>query len=248
MLPARRRHFRVISRRSQSATDQSGNAQARPAAPPRPGRCALLVFVRAPRLGRVKTRLAAGIGEEAALEVYRRLAERTVRAAVGVGEGVEVRVHVAPGEAIDEVRAWLGPAPRYLRQADGDLGERMRDAFDRAFADGCERVVIVGSDLPGVSTELLLRAMHTLSTAQAVLGPARDGGYYLLGLRSKMDVLFSGIAWSTSQVFAATVERLRAEKVEPAILETLADVDEPEDLPAGWREEDWLRAVADPER
>lgn len=193
----------------------------------------MLVFVRAPELGRVKTRLAASIGTEAALRVYRRLAEHAVAAARGLS-GAAIRVHHTPADAEPVVRAWLGGGLTLLPQAEGDLGTRMRDAFARAFADGCGRVVIIGSDLPEMSTELLRRAFSALDDAEAVIGPARDGGYYLLGLTRPVTGVFDGIAWSTAEVFAATMDRLRAAGVEPVVLETLADVDEVDDLPAGW--------------
>jgi len=199
----------------------------------------VLVFVRAPELGRVKTRLAAAIGDPAALRVYRRLAEHTLREAAALaGQGVQVRVHHTPAHAGDAVRAWLGDGPVYLPQAEGDLGARMEDAFARAFAAGAERVVIVGSDLPDLSAALLRRAFGALDAHPAVLGPARDGGYYLLGLTRPVLGIFDGIAWSTPGVLAATLDRFQAAGIEPAMLETLADVDEAEDLPAGWMEGD----------
>lgn len=199
----------------------------------------MLVFVRAPERGRVKTRLAAAIGDDAALRVYRRLAEHALRETAALAdEGVQVRVHHTPADAGPVVRAWLGEGPAYLPQAAGDLGARMEDAFARAFAGGAERVVIVGSDLPELSADLLRRAFDALDAHPAVLGPARDGGYYLMGLTRPVPGLFDGIAWSTPQVLAATLERFRAAGIVPAMLETLADVDEAEDLPAGWMERD----------
>lgn len=197
---------------------------------------ALLVFVRAPERGRVKTRLAEGIGEEGALRAYRRLAEGTLRAARGV-EGAEVRVHFTPPDAGEAVRAWLGAGPLYLPQSPGDLGARMRSAFDAAFADGAMRVVIVGSDLPGLTAELLRRAFAALEEREAVVGPSADGGYWLLGLRRTLPALFERMPWSTPAVLPRTLERLRAAGIEPAVLPTLRDVDRAEDLPGGWRDE-----------
>ncbi|MBW3569794.1 MAG: TIGR04282 family arsenosugar biosynthesis glycosyltransferase [Gemmatimonadetes bacterium] len=195
----------------------------------------MLVFVRAPVAGRVKTRLAAAAGDQAALRIYRRLAEHTlaeVRALAA--DGVAVRVHYAPAEAGDAVRAWLGDGPLYLPQAEGDLGARMRDAFARAFEGGAERVVIVGSDLPEVSAALLRRAFDLLDAHPAVIGPARDGGYYLLGLRGMVDGPFEAMEWSTPHVLRTTLERLAAAGVAPALLEVLTDVDTVDDLPPGW--------------
>lgn len=199
-----------------------------------------LVFVRAPEAGRVKTRLAAALGAEGALRVYRRLAEHTLREARAVGG--EVRVHYTPADAGAEVRAWLGTGPRYLPQQGEQLGTRMEAAFRAAFRDGAERVVIIGSDLPELSATLLRRAFAALESHPAVIGPARDGGYYLLGIRQMIHGLFDGIPWSTGEVLARTVERFGAAGIEPALLDTLSDVDEVDDLPAGWAE--WAREQA----
>ncbi|HEX8360894.1 MAG TPA: TIGR04282 family arsenosugar biosynthesis glycosyltransferase [Longimicrobium sp.] len=198
---------------------------------------ATLAFIRAPEAGRVKTRLAATLGAEGALRVYRRLAEHTVREARAVD--AELRIHFTPAALEHDVRAWLGDGPRYIPQAGGDLGARMEAAFRAAFADGAERVVIVGSDLPDLSAALLRRAFDELDDHPAVLGPARDGGYYLLGMRTMIPGVFDDVPWSTEEVLANTLERMRAAAIEPALLPTLADVDEADDLPAGWAE--WAR-------
>ncbi|HEU0016429.1 MAG TPA: TIGR04282 family arsenosugar biosynthesis glycosyltransferase [Longimicrobium sp.] len=205
----------------------------------KPPRRALLVFVRAPVRGRVKTRLAREMGDDAALRIYRRLGAHTVTQAMRLAreDGVEVRVHHAPADAGDAVRAWLGPGPVYLPQAEGDLGERMHAAFASALIDGHERVVIVGSDLPDLDAELIRRAFSLLDEHRAVLGPAADGGYYLLGLREPAPGVFERIAWSTPTVLATTLERFRALGIEPALLEVLRDVDEAADVPEGWADE-----------
>ena len=205
------------------------------------------MFIRAPEAGKVKTRLAAEIGPDAALRVYRRLAEHTLAVAAQVaGAGVEVRVHYTPADAGRDVRAWLEPAwrareapdgggaLRFLPQQGEGLGERMENAFAAAFEAGHERVVIVGSDLPALDAALVLRAFALLEASPAVLGPARDGGYYLMGLRQRVGGLFSGIPWSTSDVLRLTLDRLRDAGIEPALLEPLSDLDEASDLPPGW--------------
>lgn len=202
---------------------------------------AILIFVRAPVAGRVKTRLAAEIGNDAALRVYRRLAEHAVSAA-RAADGAAVRIHFTPAEDGDAVRAWLGAGAEYLPQADGDLGERMRRAFETAFAAGHRRVVIIGSDLPDLSAEALRTAFDLLDSHAAVLGPARDGGYYLLGMTEMIDGIFDGVPWSTPAVLDATLARLRTAGARAAMLPVLADVDEAADLPAGWRE--WAGAAA----
>lgn len=217
-----------------------GSARSKPRTPRR----AILVFARAPQPGRVKTRLAAAVGDRAALRIYTRLAKHTLaEVRAFAAEDVAIRVHYAPADAGEAVRVWLGDGPVYLPQADGDLGMRMKDAFARAFAEGAEQVVIVGSDLPAVSASLLRRAFELLDAHPAVIGPARDGGYYLLGLRRMVDGIFDGIEWSTPHVLRTTLERFSAAGVEPAALEELADVDTVDDLPAGWLDQATTDAV-----
>jgi hypothetical protein len=149
---------------------------------------------------------------------------------------VALRIHFTPAEAGEAVRGWLGGGATYLPQADADLGGRMQSAFEAAFAEGHRRVVIIGSDLPGLTGELLRAAFDHLHHHPAVLGPAHDGGYYLLGMREMMSELFHGIPWSTGEVFDRTMAKLRALGITPALLPALGDVDVAADLPEGWRE------------
>lgn len=199
-------------------------------------RSAILIFVRTPEPGRVKTRLAAEIGAEAALRVYVRLARHATGEALMLAPDVAVRIHFTPADA-SGAGQWLGPGPAYIPQAEGDLGERLERAFAEAFDAGFERVVVIGSDLPDLSSALLRRALGLLDRYEAVLGPARDGGYYLLGLRQLVTGVFRDIPWSTPAVFGTTADRLRSAAIEPAILETLRDVDHAADLPDEWRAE-----------
>lgn len=198
--------------------------------------CAVLVFVRAPRLGEVKTRLAASLGDSAGLRVYRRLAGHAVAEARALAPAARLRIHYTPAGSGDEVAAWLGGDADYLPQHPGGLGERLATAFREAFDAGFRRVVVVGSDLPGFSAEHLNQAFNALDSADAVIGPAADGGYWLLGLRRPIDSVFDGIPWSTAEVFERTVHKLRSAGIEPVVLPVLADVDEAADLPEGWRE------------
>lgn len=203
----------------------------------------ILVFVRAPEAGRVKTRLAAEIGAEAALRIYRRLAEHAVAEARAVCTEVALRIHFTPADGGGAVARWLGGGAEYVAQADADLGGRMRAAFEAAFAAGHRRVVIIGSDLPGLTAGILRDAFAGLHHHPAVLGPARDGGYYLLGLRQMVPSIFTQIPWSTGEVFAHTLARLGEAGITPALLPVLGDVDVAADLPAGWRA--WAREGAE---
>jgi uncharacterized protein len=195
---------------------------------------AVLVFVRAPQIGRVKTRLAAAIGPAAALRIYRRLAEQVVREARMLG-GAAVRVHYTPAGTEEEVRAWLGEDLHYLCQSTGDLAERLTIAFDQAFEEGFGRVLVVGSDVPGLRTALLERALRSLTARTVVVGPANDGGYYLLGLTAPAPDLFRGIDWSTPRVLEQTLSRAADARLGVVLLDELPDVDRADDIPEAWR-------------
>lgn len=183
-------------------------------------------------LGTVKTRLARTVGDDAALRLYRQLGRIAVDAALQ--SGAAVRVHHTPDDAGLLVRDWLGNRPTLLGQDSGDLGARMERAFAAAFAEEFTRVLIVGSDLPELTVAHLEQAFSALERAPAVLGPAADGGYWLLGLREPEPSVFRRMAWSTPIVLDETRRRLRSAGKDPLLLPVLTDVDQVEDLPAGW--------------
>lgn len=190
----------------------------------------LIVFAKAARPGRAKTRLAADprVGADGAARLAEAFLRDTLDHASSV-PGVELVLEYAPRDE----RAWfeaLDERARLEPQADGDLGERMRSAFERELARGARRVVILGSDTPHLEPASIERAFAALIDADLVLGPSSDGGYYLIGLRARVDALFRGVAWSTSSVLATTLDLARAANVSAALLEELTDVDEHADL------------------
>lgn len=193
---------------------------------------ALLVFVKHPSPGAVKTRLAAAVGPEAAAGLHRALAEHVLEATTPAGQ-YERLVFFAPPEALAEMRAWL-PGLRLLAQSGGDLGARMADAFARGFARGAGRVAIVGTDTPAVSRETVTEALSALDAADVVIGPTEDGGYYLLALRDPRPELFAGIAWSTPTVADETRARAREAGLSVRELSRRRDIDTVEDLRAEW--------------
>ena len=198
------------------------------ATPLQRGTAALLVFAKAPRPGEVKTRLARSIGDAAAADVYRRMGRFVVDRLAGVGATVTV-CYDPPG-AGDEIRAWLGDAPdRYVAQPSGDLGQRMAHMFERAF-EAADRVVVIGTDAPSVDAGTVHRALEALESADVVLGPATDGGYYLMGLRAPCPTLFQGISWSTDTVLRDTLARAREAGVRLTWLEVESDVDTADEL------------------
>ena len=181
----------------------------------------LVVFTRWPQAGRCKTRLIPALGAQGAADLHRRLAERTLAVVRAAGFAPEVRVTGADPAAF---QGWLGAPARYVDQGEGDLGARLARAADPAPA------VLIGTDAPDLAPAHLRAAAAALARAPAVIGPAADGGYWLLGLAAPMPQLFTDMAWSTPTVFAETVRRLRAHGAEPVVLDTLADLDRPEDL------------------
>lgn len=182
----------------------------------------LLVFLKVPRLGRVKTRLAASIGEEAALQAYRGMVAATLGAA---GSWREVELRFAPDDGLGEVEPLLRPGWSAVGQGEGNLGSRLERAFNDAFREGTQRVLVIGSDCPSMQASDLLDAEEALSSADVVLGPASDGGYWLLGLRRPAPYLFRDMPWSTDTVFAETRRRVEAAGLRLVTLRTLSDVD-----------------------
>jgi uncharacterized protein len=194
---------------------------------------ALIVFVRRPVLGQVKTRLAATLGDAAALRVYEHLLQHTYQ----LTQQLECPVYVFYADAVDELDIWQGH--RFIKRAQqgDDLGQRMAHAFDTVFAAGHTQVVIIGSDCLQLTVEQVNTAFQHLQDCDAVLGPATDGGYYLLGLSQPLPALFSGIAWSTGTVAAATLAKLQQGQYAVALLPALTDVDEEKDLPETVRQQ-----------
>jgi len=191
----------------------------------------LIVFTRYPRPGTTKTRLIPLLGEIGAARLQRRMTELLVQRARDLRHErritIEVSFHGGPEEA---VRAWLGNDLSYRRQRGRDLGERLCRAFQSAFREGARRVIAIGSDCPEITVETLNRAFDSLREAELVLGPARDGGYYLVGSCRLFPELFRNMAWGTETVFEETIKRARALGIATALLEPLSDVDRPEDL------------------
>lgn len=186
----------------------------------------LVVFTRFPEPGKAKTRLIPALGADGAAALHRRLTEHTLTAARTSGLQVEVHITGAPPAAFHD---WIGEDLMIVEQRDGDLGDRLRAAATPG------PVLFIGSDLPDISAAHLAEAAGHLSEGRAVLGPAEDGGYWALGLPVAADYLFRDMPWSTEEVFAITLQRLRDHGAEPVLLPTLADCDRPEDL-ARWPE------------
>ena len=180
----------------------------------------LVLFTRYPEAGRAKTRLIPALGAEGAARVHKVLTERTVALLPGA------EVHFTGANA-DAFKGWLGDGFTYVEQPAGDLTDRLLAALDPA------PVIFFGADTPDLCAAHVAAAIAALETNEVVIGPAEDGGYYLIGVAKPLAALFTDMPWSTERVLPETLRRLAAMGIEPAILETLADCDRPEDV-ARW--------------
>ncbi|MBI5488040.1 MAG: TIGR04282 family arsenosugar biosynthesis glycosyltransferase [Deltaproteobacteria bacterium] len=191
----------------------------------------LIILTRYPVPGRVKTRLIPALGAERAAALHGELARLTLAAAreARASAGCAVEVHHDGGD-VAAMAAWLGDDVAFEPQVDGDLGRRLRYAAESALARRPGRVVLVGSDCPQLEARHLVDAFAALATSGVVLGPARDGGYYLIGLSRSAPELFDGIPWGTDRVLARTLEVIRSTGCSVLLLDPLADIDEPDDL------------------
>jgi len=196
----------------------------------------LLVFLKAPRPGFAKTRIAATLGDAAALDIHKELVTGTLARVAGAPDEIDVELRFAPDDAATEIEPWLRPGWRTVPQGGGDLGARMSRAFEDTFADGCTGVVVIGTDCPDLTAEDLRAAWDALIDHDVAVGPAEDGGYWLLGTSAPRPALFAGIAWSSSTVLAETLSIARAEGLSVRLLRRLNDVD---------TAQDWERHVRD---
>ena len=184
----------------------------------------ILLFVKYPQPGRVKTRIAATVGADAATAIYKELVARVW---AQLPADAAITVCYDPAERGEEVRAWLPGAALYEAQAAGDLGVRLRVAVGSAFANGAAKVAVIGSDCVDITTAIFAETWQRLDHAEVVLGPTDDGGYYLIALRRPMPVLFENIRWSTEHTLADTLAQ--AGTAPTHLLPKLRDVDTHED-------------------
>jgi uncharacterized protein len=191
----------------------------------------LIVFTRYPIPGKTKTRLIPALGAAGAADLHRQMTEHTLAQVRQLrADGVAIEIHYAGATAERELADWLGADLIYRSQGDGDLGERMALSIETALQAGHDRVIIIGTDCPGLTTDILQLAFEQLHDRDLVLGPAIDGGYYLIGLRRLIPELFVGISWGTSAVRQQTIEIATKLGLSMGDLPLLADIDRPEDL------------------
>jgi rSAM/selenodomain-associated transferase 2/rSAM/selenodomain-associated transferase 1 len=208
----------------------------------------LIVFGRYPRVGKTKTRLIPALGPVGAAALQKRLAEKTVATARQTAIRIGARlVFCHDGGREQQLRQWLGGRPIHFRpQATGDLGRRMHLAMQCAFDGGARRVVLVGTDIPGLTAAILEQAFAALDEKDLVIGPSIDGGYWLVGM-TRPENIFDGITWSRPDVLENTLTLARRKGMTPGLLDPLNDLDTPGDLARemgpGQSPQPWLSVV-----
>ncbi len=183
----------------------------------------LIIFAKAPRVGAVKTRLIPSLGAEGACSAYIRLLKalasnlKTLR---------EVTVFHSPADAENELRDFFPPNWKFYPQEGVTLGDRLSAAFTRLFRES-KKIVAIGSDCPYLAESDIRSAFALLDSNELVFGPARDGGYWLIGMKAAHSALFENIDWGTDQVFKQTLKKARALGLKTELLRELADIDTP---------------------
>lgn len=213
-----------------------------------PSSSRLLLFLRYPQPGRTKTRLIPALGAAGAAQLQRQMAEYLLTKLSH--SAWEIQIHFS-GASLQEMQAWLGSHRIYRPQAEGDLGMKLWSGFQTAFVEddarSINKVIAIGADCPDLGVRQIHQAFDQLERHDLVLGPAQDGGYYLIGLRQTAEEntasqksLFTNISWSSAAVMQQTVDKAQGLGISMAQLETLADIDRPQDLPIWYR----LQSVA----
>lgn len=191
----------------------------------------LIIFTRYPEPGRTKTRLIPALGPEGAAQLHRQMAEKMMRTAQELAKLQPVSIEIQyTGSDLQLMQNWLGLDLTYQLQGTGDLGDRIIQAFQVAFMAGKSSVVIIGTDCPDLSCDILSQAFEMLQHQDVVIGPAQDGGYYLIGLSRLIPELFQGINWGTAEVLQQTITICQDLNCSVAYLPQLSDIDRPEDL------------------
>jgi rSAM/selenodomain-associated transferase 1 len=190
----------------------------------------ILCFVKYPEKGQVKLRLAVDLDDDVVVELYRNF----VLDVVSILKKLDTQFYLffSPLNTKKKFREWLGSSYSYVPQEGNDLGERMKNSFSYAFAEGFHRVILVGSDSPDLPGDFLRNAIVELQTHDMVLGPSSDGGYYLIGFRDDtfLPSVFDGISWSSSTVYQETMTKIKTAGRSLSLLPAWSDVDIISDL------------------
>lgn len=186
----------------------------------------LIIFVKNPELGKVKSRLAKSIGNKKALSVYKKLLKRTKEITIDL----PMDKCVYYSDIVEQDDLWENHIFQKKLQKGNDLGERMCNAFIEASNDSYHKICLIGSDLMELTNEMVMQAFSLLDTRKIVIGPSLDGGYYLIAMKTPVKEIFLNKKWSTKDVFADAVHEIKTMNLDYALLPTLNDIDDVWDI------------------
>lgn len=194
-------------------------------------RKAIIVFTRYPVLGKVKTRLASETSREFAFSFYKTCAEHTFNELNYLNyRECDIFIFGSEEKDLHQIKAWTDNSFIYCSQEGDNLGEKMFNAFKKIFDKNYKKVIIVGTDAPDITSDLIQNGFNVLNENDCVIGPANDGGYYLLGFNGRVLNLFSSINWSTNSVLDQTIKKIKKLGIKYFLLDELIDVDTRDDL------------------
>ena len=189
----------------------------------------LILFLKYPEKGRVKTRLDKDIGNEKALLIYKKLVSKILNQIDS--NNYNISIYYFPENKKNEVKKWINlPNIKYLPQSGDDLGARMLNAFKDSISLKYTKTVIIGTDCLEINDNIISKSFYLLDDSNLVLGPATDGGYYLIGLKAVVETIFQDIHWSTEKVLKQTINKAKEIKLSYKFLDFLSDIDTLEDL------------------
>lgn len=193
---------------------------------------ALFLFTRYPQPGKTKTRLIPALGAVGAANLQRQMTECLFNyfQPACANQSIQLQVHFAGG-SVEQMRDWLGKEVVLMAQCEGDLGDRLIFSLQQGFAANFQRIIVIGSDCPSINESHITQSLTLLNTHDVVLGPATDGGYYLIGLKQLWRPLFASVPWGTDRLMTTTQAIAVRHGLSVALLDQLSDIDRPEDLP-----------------
>jgi uncharacterized protein len=189
----------------------------------------IIIFCKYPVEGNVKTRIAKTIGNEFAVNLYKLLSEYTFQELLKTENVFQYLFYDNIAER-DNIKKWAGAEFSFELQEGNDLGEKMYNAFKKVIDRGSTKTIIVGTDIPDISSDVIQKAFQALNNSDVVIGPAKDGGYYLLGMKKLFRSFFTGIEWSKDTVLKKTLEKINSLDLSYSMLPELIDIDTEEDL------------------
>lgn len=196
----------------------------------------IIIFTRFPVPGKTKTRLISSLGPERAAELQRKMTEKVAKEALVASKILAAPVSIFYTNGTKEqMTDWLGDCFHYYPQSSGDIGTKMEHAFSLILQNPASSAILIGSDIPGITAKIIEKGFRSLQNSDAVFGPSIDGGYYLIGMNQNVKenlntLLFSEVPWSTASVLKKTTQRLDKYEYPYELLQSLRDIDRPEDL------------------